>query len=249
MYCPRCRTEYIEGITDCPDCGKVLVEQLPEIVRHPAKQHLKLATLLIIIGMSYNFVLRTVGTAAPGLFKYFPVPFITNVLLFIVGIVGVYFFVVFYREYAINRNAILKNATAWAIAGTVAMLIVYFRNTAIEYNFYPPLTVQLKSMQIIDAVIPWLASITLLIFAISFFKECRGNDLIKLKKPAIFYVLGSIAGTVWLTFVMLNYLVSNQLFQYNKFMILALISFPVVAFGFGAVLYFYISFYRTLYRA
>ena len=29
MFCPQCRSEYIEGVDKCPDCGKVLVEELP----------------------------------------------------------------------------------------------------------------------------------------------------------------------------------------------------------------------------
>lgn len=28
-YCPSCRTEYREGIGECPDCGAALVESLP----------------------------------------------------------------------------------------------------------------------------------------------------------------------------------------------------------------------------
>jgi hypothetical protein len=30
MFCPICRTEYVEGVTECADCGVELVESLPE---------------------------------------------------------------------------------------------------------------------------------------------------------------------------------------------------------------------------
>ena len=30
MYCPKCRTQYIENVTECSDCHVLLVEELPE---------------------------------------------------------------------------------------------------------------------------------------------------------------------------------------------------------------------------
>lgn len=30
MYCPKCRTEYLENITECADCHVHLVDKLPE---------------------------------------------------------------------------------------------------------------------------------------------------------------------------------------------------------------------------
>jgi hypothetical protein len=32
MYCPICRTEYLENVGHCVDCGEALVDQLPEII-------------------------------------------------------------------------------------------------------------------------------------------------------------------------------------------------------------------------
>lgn len=30
MWCPKCKNEYVEGITLCADCGVELVDELPE---------------------------------------------------------------------------------------------------------------------------------------------------------------------------------------------------------------------------
>jgi hypothetical protein len=37
MFCPKCKAEYIKGITTCADCGVPLVDKLPEEKGLPPK--------------------------------------------------------------------------------------------------------------------------------------------------------------------------------------------------------------------
>ena len=38
MWCPKCKNEYIDGITTCVDCGCDLVAELPEEIDETAPQ-------------------------------------------------------------------------------------------------------------------------------------------------------------------------------------------------------------------
>ncbi len=44
MYCPRCRTEYREGVSECADCGAPLVAELPKVAEEA--HDLELVTVL-----------------------------------------------------------------------------------------------------------------------------------------------------------------------------------------------------------
>ena len=44
MFCPKCRYEYVQGVTECPECGVPLVEELPP---EPKQESVKLVTVFV----------------------------------------------------------------------------------------------------------------------------------------------------------------------------------------------------------
>ena len=47
MFCPQCRAEYREGFTECPDCGALLVTELPPEPEPEEEESLELTTVLV----------------------------------------------------------------------------------------------------------------------------------------------------------------------------------------------------------
>lgn len=75
MFCPKCKAEYVAGITMCPDCNVPLVERLPK-ERRPKKKpqkirpKLKYVELLITFNKGEITVIKSILDAA-GVDYYF----------------------------------------------------------------------------------------------------------------------------------------------------------------------------------
>ena len=63
MFCPKCRTEYIEGVKTCDDCGAILVETLPEEIRQDGLDYLKLSDVFTTNNsIEANFIKSLLGS-------------------------------------------------------------------------------------------------------------------------------------------------------------------------------------------
>jgi len=86
------------------------------------KSKLKRLTLLVVIGISYIFILKIVGSIFPDIFiGKLTLVKITNILSFLAVLATVMFFYDFYCEYVQKEQGRLKNATILAIIGSVAL--------------------------------------------------------------------------------------------------------------------------------
>ena len=226
--------------------------------------YLKKATLLAIIGISYTFILRTIGIFFPNIFRDPLIIQISVIISLLASLSIVFFFIAFYKYYIQEKQIRLKKVCILAIIGSFGMVLLQVKNILLVFNKlsthlynFSPYLVKLVNSHSIDPIMPWISSIFTLIFFIIFYKETLKDKKIRdqdnnissirdngLNKAILFAIIGSSIGTLLRTFVLINYLYlreSRWFSDLSKETQVILI--PIFAFSFITVLYFFLSFY------
>lgn len=218
--------------------------------------NLKKSSLLAIIGISYTFAQRTIGTFLPGLFKT-PIVGQTTTLLSLLSTLTIVLFVIyFYKEYVQRDQQKLRNAALLAIIGLSAILLLQVRGL---FHVFDRLSISLynisqslfrlvisRSIENYQPFIIWVSSIFILYFFFVFYREMLDTNQTTLKNATLFAVLGSALGALIRSFSLVIHLFFREVRWFHdvsgKF---AIILFPLFAFTFVTVLYFFRTFYKT----
>ncbi len=249
MYCPKCRAEYVEGITECPDCGVQLIDNLLPEIKRPVVQTIKVASILAVIALCYNFAVRTLSTFAQELFRSEAVARAAQLGFLLSSIILAFFFISFFRDYTSPERPKLRRATGWAIAASIIMILLDLKRSLAVFDIYISQYIyeNVISSQMPGVIFPWVASLFILYFFVIFYKEAVSRNLSALINATLAAVIASLIGAMHMTFVFWSYIVSADPKWFYKFSTtLIFIFLPIVALSFILNLYFYIKFYRSL---
>lgn len=205
---------------------------------------LKKATLFSMIGISYIFLLRAIGTFYPHLFQ-------ENVLLvqlielflFLATSSIVLFFLFFLKDYVSEEQIKIKNVTILLLVASIAMLLVHLRGLIMVFNVKA--FSFLSKLRSIEPVVPWISSILTATFFIVFYKNLNREQAI-LRKPIFLAAFASALMLFVRSLILFNYYVRVQGFRWFADLPqkIAFTLMPILTFNFAVMLYFFFIFYK-----
>jgi hypothetical protein len=209
---------------------------------------LRKATLLAIIGLCYTFALKGAGTIFPEVFRNITVARAVEATSFLASLTVVLFFVSFYINYVRPDRILLKRSTLAATIGVMAVsLLQLIRLSVVFFERYlsPGLVWALQAPHLVKLLVPWAAFVLVLFFFLIFHKETQGENKGRLKIATFWGIIGSSSGALVRTFVLFNFLYSEQVgWFFNPFARMLVVLIPFVVISFVASLFFLLSFYR-----
>lgn len=211
-----------------------------------AHRNLKCATIAALIGVSYIFIIRTLSTILPGLFTHLSIAKANTVVFLIASLVILLFFVVFYGHYVQKNRVKLAGASLLAILGQFGTLVLRIKTLFRVFNVYL-LTRFVYSYHFLDRFVPWLSSLFMFVFFYVFYRELVHSSKQQLKNATIFAALGSFVILLMQTFFMFHYFFTRGVIPLADIPpAIGIIFYVIVILNFCAMLYFFISFYRSI---
>ena len=206
---------------------------------------LKTATLFVVVGTCYIFIAGTLGILIPDLFTNLRIAQTNTVLHALFSLAALLFFVLFYKDFIQKDETSLKRGARLAIAGIGLLFLLHLKGlllafdaTAFPYLLHP---------HFIEPILPWMSSVSILLFFILFYRTTTGKDRSQLRTAILSAVIGSSVSALLRTVTLFLYVRSGGVrWAADLARKAPAVVLPVSTIGFIFTLYFFVSFYEQL---
>lgn len=208
--------------------------------------YLKKTTLLLIVSIIFSFSIRISGTVFPVIFNHI---FAVNAAILIHSLfilVHLAFWLVFYREYICDIKHALKPVCRLAIAGSLAVSVLYVKKLGAVFGMTAPFPFFFMSPYL-DAIVPLISSIVHLIFFLAFKRGLDPDERTWLGKPVSSFIISILIFIFLQLMVMIN-LIATKKFEWLAHMPrnIAMGTVPLMTMAVFLMLFFYYRFYKFL---
>jgi len=209
--------------------------------------NLKNITLYALLGYSYFFIMHAVGTIFPAT-NYSETWMIIELSLNFISNLGItLFFLILLKEYIHDDDFTLMNSAVAAFLGSLSILLINALN-----GFSSILSIPMDhtvSGRYIVTMVSWIYGFIIVIFFMNFVYYLCKNKTLKLCKPVLWGLGGTIVFFILCSINMLNYYyfaTNGVIFVDLCRSYLVLPRIILILFSYLSLTYFMINFYKSL---
>jgi hypothetical protein len=208
--------------------------------------HLKKITRILIIAIICSFSIRIVGTVFPQIFQNIHMVKGTILVNTFFILSHLLFWLLFYRDYASVKDAILKKTCLLPVIGSFAVALLYLKKLPFVFDMEIAFPLFLMNPYV-DAFVPAVTSIFSLIFFVVFRNSIKLEEEMMLRKPVL-SMIGGISIFLLLHLIVLVNFVATDSFQWLEHMprAIAVGTVPLIIIAVFLMLHFYYRFYCLL---
>lgn len=204
------------------------------------------AAFMAALGTAYFFLLRFLGSVAPGLFTGIPLLKLASVLSVFASAAVLYFYIAFLRDYVRKDQNRLRKAAIWAVGGHFVLMVMYFgqMHNILGWRILPEL---FAARWYGDATpfFPWLALACVLVFFLVFSLEKSHGEKGRLPRAKLAALAGTGLSLVLRSIILAVYLTEGTVrWTADLPASLNFLTFSLMAASFLALEFFFLSFYK-----
>ncbi len=205
--------------------------------------YLKKVTLVLIISMIASFSFRIVGTLVPLIFQHIAIAKAAILINCFFILTHLLFWLVFYQEYISSKKPALKKSCMFAVAGSIAVSILYLKKFPLVFDSNPQFP-QILASPYVDAVVPLISVVFHLVFFVLFKNALAPDEKPMLNTPVLSIIFGISIYMGLHLIVLVNFLATQRFARLEHMpQAAAMGTVPLIVVAVCLVLFFYYRFY------